>query len=475
MNFEQAMRSVEEKLAFPEHLADFHNQRTRRLFAETGLAESLTRVPTVVVTGSCGKASTAYYLAYTVAELLALTGSDREVGLGTKPPLSETLDGHRERYQLLQGAHKRWIEPEEFASLVGQLPTLPSDLAPYDLRYWILGRWFVEREVGLGIVEANIGFRLDPASVFPRPVAQLLTPIGVDHIGLLLPTGAPSQVLALGSQAGPTWHKACCPTTNLVLSGVQTPQVAEVVQEFNPRVKMAGRDFEARVVSQSLAGSRVRIRVSPELEIETDLPMIGRHQAENAALAAACVWELNKYGVLPGSADQVAQAIETGLSRATIPGRLERLNEEPMVLLNAATGVIKIEGMMTSLEELVKQERSLWVMMSVEARLIENSIPEWLDVCLRRLLGSTLLQGFTATAPGADDVNPLLLAEWAAVRAPKEVKVQHHFDPLAAWEECRALAQVVVLLGPSQAQLRETLRARTPNFSFEAKLPENAP
>jgi len=453
VTFEEAMSAVEVELVFPERLEDFHNRRTQKLFEETGLLEQLSGTPTVAVTGTCGKASTAHYLANAVARLFRLTGSTKEVGLGTKPPLLETLDGNRERYQLASGEQKRWIEPHEFVALVEQLPPLPAGLAPYDLRYWILGRWFVERQVGLAIVEANIGFRLDPVSLFPNPVAQLLTPIGSDHPGLLQPFGAPDEVLALGEQAGPTWHKACCPTSELVVSGRQSPQVAEIIERYNPNLELWGRDFKAEVLDQSLAGSEVRIQIAEEPAFTTSLQTVGRHQAENAAQAAACVWELWKRGVLPGEAGQVIEAIRCGLANTFIPGRMERLRRDPPVLLNAAAGVIKTEGMMSSLEELLGSERCLWIIMSVQERLVGESITPWLDRSLRRIVQSPITLGFTATAAGQDMPAPLL-AQWAAQRADERVTVEHHDSPLIRLSEVQEKAGVVVLLGQSRAELR---------------------
>ncbi len=458
MNFEEAMTRVELELQFPEDLSDFHNSRTRALFITTGLMEQLARVPTVVVTGSCGKASTAHYLAECTAALFSLTGQEQEVGLGTKPPLLETLDGNRERYQMLSASGKRWIEKDEFTALVSQLPPLPANLAPYDLRYWILGRWFVERRVGLAIVEANIGFRLDPASVFPKPVAQLLTPIGLDHIGLLSPEGAPEDVLALGQRAGPTWHKACSPTSSLLVSGLQNPDIASVVERFNPGMLLAGRDFSSVVLSQSVEGTRARIALR-DAAIEVDLRTVGRHQAENAAQAAACLWELWKRGLVAGHEGQLLQALETGLSRTSIPGRMERLANGPPVLLNAATGVIKIEGMMQSLEDLLAGERRLWLNMSVLDRLVGEAIPEWLETSLTRILHSPVTRGFTATAPGPD-MDPARLADWARQLAPPEVEIEFSLQPLEALQRQRGNAELVVLLGQSQAELREPLLHR---------------
>ncbi|MCA9797263.1 MAG: hypothetical protein KC910_35880, partial [Candidatus Eremiobacteraeota bacterium] len=198
MSFDQLMGWVEQEHGFPARLEDFHPRRCAWLF-EQGLAADL-KAPLAVVAGSCGKASTARFLAFVVRALFDAAGERRSLGLGTKPPLQETLQGNRERYQLFEAGQPapRWIAPEEFAGLAAELKQLaqrvPAELGPlaaYDLRYWLLGRFFVEQKVAFGIVEANIGLRLDPASVFPRPALALMTPIGNDHAAQLTTAGAP--------------------------------------------------------------------------------------------------------------------------------------------------------------------------------------------------------------------------------------------------------------------------------------------
>jgi folylpolyglutamate synthase/dihydropteroate synthase len=452
MLFEQAMTLVECDHEFPSDLRDFHNRRTQKLFEDTGLTEALKSIPLVVVTGSCGKASTARYLAECVSELFALTGGAKPVGLGTKPPLLETLDGNRERYQLLREGTGRWIEPEEFAELVSFLPALEKNLAPYDLRYWLLGRMFVEHGVGLGIVEANIGFRLDPAALFPSPVAQLLTPIGFDHVGMLTPEGAPESVLALGQRAGPTWHKACALDPNrLVVCGLQPREVEAVVKAYQPDLILAGRDYSCEVVEETLRATKARLHMGQEC-IDVHLQTLGRHQAENASQAAACLWALWERGVFRGEKEQVRDAISIGLARTKIPGRMERLDHDTPVVLNAATGIIKIEGMMTTVEDVLDEGQTIWVCMSVLERLVRSGIPDWLDVCLRRILGSPKVVGFTATA-FSEDLDPNVLADWARARC-RSTTVDHHRDPYENLDRVTGLADLVLLVGQSQAQLR---------------------
>lgn len=452
MSFEEAMSLVEERFEFPEALVDFHNLRTEALFRETGLLSQLSQIPVVVVAGSCGKASTARYLGECVSELFSLTGVNKAVGLGTKPPLRETLDGNRERYQLLRDGDAHWIAQEAFTDLVKRLPPLPDNLAPYDLRYWLLGSMFVQEKVGLGIVEANIGLRLDPASIFPDPVATMITPVGLDHVGLLKPMGAPESLLALGQRAGPTWHKLCAvPAGRRLVCGYQDDDVRAVAEQHKGFLMLAGRDYRCEVLTQDLNETTGRCHIGGH-SLEFRLKTLGRHQAENACQAAACLWMLWTEGVLKGSEEQILQAIVTGLGRTQISGRMERIGNDPPVLLNAATGVIKIRGMMETIEETLQADQTVWVCMTVEARLVPGGeIPDWLDTSLHRILESPRVVGFTATA-FPEDLDPEVLARWARERQPDKT-VGYSTRPERALEDSKQKANLVVLVGQSQAEL----------------------
>ena len=457
MNFEEAMSLVELDCQFPEDPKEFHNERTRALFQQTGLDLELAQIPLVVVAGSCGKCSTARYLAEIVSEMYRLTGSEKQVGLGTKPPLFESLDGNRERYQLVRNGRSEWISKREFARLVNLLiakgADVPRGLAPYDLRYWLLGQMFVENQVGLGIVEANIGLRKDPANIFPAPIANLITPVCFDHLALLRPTDAPQSVLNLGQRAGPYWHKvSSVPEDRLLISGTQEPEVAQLMSKRAGPLLLAGRDFDVRVETLSLEGTKAQWHHDGQ-RVDIELKTLGRHQAENASQAAATFWKLREMGVFSCSEALAVKSIQTGIARTQIPGRLERLSEDPHVLLNAATGIVKIEAMMETLEETLKQGQRAWVCFSALRRLFkESQIPEWLDVSLRRILCSNSLAGLTTTA-FVDDLPAQTLGAWAKERAG-EKPVEIVADPREALAMAQHRADLVLLSGQSQAELR---------------------
>lgn len=466
MTFEQAMTFVEVEHQFPDDPSDFHNRRAAEIFERSGLRDELKGIPTVVVAGSCGKASTARYLAECAAALFELTGTPKTVGLGTKPPLHETLDGNRERYQLLANGKAEWISQTAFAELVGKLPSdLPARTAPYDLRAWLLGRFFVDQGVGLGIVEANIGLRNDPAILYPDPAAVMLTPIGVDHVALLRPDGAPPEVLALGDRAGPLWHKYySLPSGGRLVCGLQDPDVAELVAGYDGTLRLGGRDFTCQVLEQSLSGSRARLEINGLEPIEVQLQTVGRHQVENACQAAATLYLLWETGVLPGGKDHLRQAIVTGLARTSHPGRMQRVAENPTILLNAATGQIKLKAMMETLEEAVGRGERVAVLMSVLQRLLpsDGTIPNWLDVSLRRILESPVVESFTATGL-PEDAPPEPLASWAAERAPDGVPIRALAADVAL-REARRRAPVVILVGQGLAELKLGPASSTASF-----------
>ena len=348
-DFSAAMAWVEEEHGFPDDLTNFHELRFKALAERSGLFEGLPTL--VVVAGSCGKASTARFL----ASMLRAAGL--RVGVGTKPPLSETSDGHRERYQLFDSEGEHWIEPELFRQLVTPLPALVKGLegevgafAPYDLRTWILLEAFKAWKVDVGIVEANIGLRRDPAGALPANLT-VITPIATDHAQMLQ---APPEWSRLGVAAGPLWHKlSACPSERVVVSrqsSLSESDLDDLMQRPGPRL---GRDFQLDEVSSGLWGSRGRLRYGHK-ELNLELGCLGEFQLENAATAAMAYFELQ-------GSENVAPVL-LGARETQIPGRLQVLGRRPLELLCVASSQPKVEAMLDSLETLFESTDSRMVL-----------------------------------------------------------------------------------------------------------------
>jgi dihydrofolate synthase/folylpolyglutamate synthase len=360
MDFQEAMGWVEEDHVFPKEPGAFHSKRFDWLLRETGLALDLRSVPLAVVAGSCGKASTARFLAHIAAR------AGLRVVLGTKPPLQETPEGNLERYQVSGPGGFRWLSPEEFRERVAELRPAVTRLhlekpelglpAPYELRAWILARTAVVQGAGLAVVEANMGLRLDPAGALPAPEVTLLTPVGTDHGALLKPPEGYRP--ELGERSGPFWHKVggVHPDSPLVV-GRQDPGV----QAALPRAdRLFGQHFDYFEARCTLSGSQAFLRLGGEVRpIRLITP--GAFQLENAAHAAAAADVLHSRGLLPGLREAFWTAVQEGLAVTETPGRMQVLARRPAVILAVATSPEKLEGLLASLDHLLPASGRLYV------------------------------------------------------------------------------------------------------------------
>lgn len=430
--FQQAMDLVEVQHVFPTDPAEFHAGRFRWLASSL----SLEGIPTAVVAGSCGKASTARFLGHIA---LAMGHS---VVLGTKPPLQETLEGNLERYQVGGASGFHWLGEDEFADRVDELRPLlarvPGTPAPYELRAWILARTAQVRRPGLFVCEANIGLRDDPAGALPGTSCVLLTPIGTDHGSLLrAPEGWGAS---LGASAGPVWHKAGgVPAGVPVVLGRQSPAVAAAVG--SPELSW-DRDFGVEDVRCGLDGSTFVLRLGRErLEVRLGVP--GAFQVENAAHAAAAAWLLHTRGLLPGD---LSTGVREGLAAAEIPGRMQVLSRRPTVLLNVATSPEKVQGMLEALEPLLHGRL-------VICGTFLDRLGDRLGDVLSLLLGHPRLRGLVVTKVLDDDVNRDFAPAFVASRASGPVEARLRVEE--AVERARALAEspedLVLLLGNGMA------------------------
>lgn len=453
MNFDDAMRWVEEAHAFPAP-AHLHARRLAWMLERSGLGPRAAALPWALVAGSCGKASTARFLAFIARRLLDARGVDAPVVLGTKPPLSETPDGQRERYQRFErgAAAPAWIAPDDFArhasalrpvaeALAREAPAL-GPLAPYDLRYAILLRDALASGAALAVLEANIGLRDDPTSALPPPRVQLLTPIDTDHAHLLRPpTPLPAALEGLGERAGPAWHKAggLRPRVPCVVGLQDAPMRRAVASLASARgagpLAWRAADYDVVRRSCTLAGAKATLRFGDE-EVDVALRAVGGFQVDNAAQAAEAAWALVRDGALPGDRAAWRAATVEGLREATMPGRMEVIGERPTTLLQVGASAVKMRAFAEALAELAPRGRVV-VVASFLARIHAPFEPVAALARAPRL--TALLATACASHGDAADLLPEAVARAAREAAPG-LAVEAIDDPQAAIVRARAMA-----------------------------------
>jgi dihydrofolate synthase/folylpolyglutamate synthase len=165
---------------------------------------------------------------------------------------------------------------------------------------------FARRPADVLLLEVGLGGRLDATNVIPAPLAAVITPVSMDHQEFL---GSDIAKIAF-EKAGII--KAGMPA----VIGHQEPEARAVMEaratEVGAPVSLVDRDWRA----EDRPGGLTFIRGAERMDLP--LPALqGPHQIDNAALAIA--------GIRAAGLDVDAGAVARGLTLATWPARLQRI------------------------------------------------------------------------------------------------------------------------------------------------------
>lgn len=183
---------------------------------------------------------------------------------------------------------------------------------------------FADAPVDVVVLEVGMGGEWDSTNVADGQVA-VITPIALDHEQRLGRTVAEIA----RTKAGIVKQDAA------VVTAFQAPEALEVLHEVaaskDATVAVEGGAFAVLDSRVAVGGQLVTIRGLAGEYRDLALPLYGRHQAENAALAIAAVESF-----LGGAVRLADDVVETGLGGATSPGRLHPISVDPTVLVDAA-------------------------------------------------------------------------------------------------------------------------------------------
>lgn len=303
----------------------FELGRIRDLLADLGDPQATT--PVVHLAGTKGKGSTAALIEG------VLRGLGLTTGLYTSPHLHDfaeriRIDGRPADPALLTAgveALRPRIDPRRRAPAEGGLTTFEITTA---LAFWC----FRQAGVDVQVVETGLGGRLDATNVVEPDVA-VITPIGYDHQAIL----GPDLRSIAGEKAGIL--KPGC----RVILGEQPEPALEVLidrcRQLSLRPWLLGREVGVEVGLISLSGEEVVVRTpgSPPGGYRGRVGLIGRHQAQNAAVAIAAVEQLlmsrpELGDLLPELPDALVQV----LPAVRWPGRFEVIHRRPWIVADGA-------------------------------------------------------------------------------------------------------------------------------------------
>jgi dihydrofolate synthase/folylpolyglutamate synthase len=232
-------------------------------------------VPAIIVAGTNGKGSTSAMLAS------ILNASGYRTGHYTSPHLVDL----RERWTI---AGEK-IDPALFDDCIVALQTLDSDITPtyFEALTLIAFLAFARAKCDVAVLEVGMGGRLDATNVV-KPLAALITPVGIDHTEYLGNT-----IRKIAAEKAGVIHRG-----TITLTSNDDPIILDVIRK---RAAKFGNRF---------------VHVTEE----HDTPLIGSFQRRNAGLAVRAAREL-----VASLSLITKETIARGVRNTRWRGRLEHL------------------------------------------------------------------------------------------------------------------------------------------------------
>lgn len=296
--------------------SDFKLDRMRNLLEHLGNPQN--NVPVVHIAGTKGKGSTAAFITS------ILRDSGYRVGLFTSP--------HIERFEERIQVSGQQISEDGLTSLVGRLAgvaqTIDSaaqGMSPtfFELTTALAWLWFCECKVNIAVLEVGLGGRLDSTNIC-NPEVSVITTISRDHTHIL---GTRLSEIA-AEKAGII--KQGIP----VVTGVTNSEPLTVISEI-----AAALESPLTTVAAPLASS--------SSQCPDSLIPQSRHQQHNRDVALAAVGRLKDRGWKISEAAAGCLPVET-----TSPVRIERLRENPTVIVDAAHNWVSAGALVETIQSL---------------------------------------------------------------------------------------------------------------------------
>jgi dihydrofolate synthase/folylpolyglutamate synthase len=259
------------------------------------------------IAGSNGKGSVAHMID------AALRADGKRVGRYTSPHLQTfreriVVDGEMiSEQEVLHLVEK--IKPE--AESMENTPTF------FEFTTAMAFKYFADRKVDIGVIEVGLGGRLDSTNIL-EPDVSVITSISLEHTDVL---GDDIATIA--------WEKAGIikQGSKVVMGKLPDVARARIVGICGERYASLASYRDPEIGDRTIDKQFVRLKTERGT-YDLKIPLIGDHQAVNAAVAIAALEELR--------APPAIGTIVEGLGSVVIPGRLEIVSRDPLIILDGA-------------------------------------------------------------------------------------------------------------------------------------------
>jgi dihydrofolate synthase/folylpolyglutamate synthase len=369
MTYREAIRYLESFIDY-EKRPDFDYSGAMNLSRAHALLDGLGNphrsFKSIHVAGTKGKGSTCAFV-YSM-----LKDSGIKAGLYTSPHLVD----FKERIRI-SSPRDRSIDEAEIAALVGRIrPFLDnfsksSKFGPpsfFEVYTALAFLFFSIKKIEIAVIETGMGGRLDATNVID-PIATGISPISYDHMD------------KLGKTIESITKEKCgiIKEGSTVVSAEQDPRALAVINKVSAEKKaklyIVGKDITYEPIAADTEGQAFNVRGIHGEYALLRTPLLGKHQAANAAAAIGLVESLRAHGIVICSHN-----ITSGIRNVNWPGRLQVLRRDPLVVLDGAQNEASARALKEAVAELFRYKK-LFLVFGVSsgkdiAGIAENIFPQ---------------------------------------------------------------------------------------------------
>lgn len=209
---------------------------------------------------------------------------------------------------------------------------------------------FADAPVDVVVLEVGLGGEWDSTNVADADVA-VFTPIDLDH---------QSRLGGTVGEIARTKSGIIKPAAAVVSAAQPAAALAELrraAELTESTFALENEQFELLSTTVAVGGQLVSIRGLAGEYHDLALPVFGRHQAQNAALALSAVESF----LGAGSVRLADEVIEAAFAESSSPGRLQPVGTEPTVIVDAAHNPHGARALVAALDEVFDFDQIVFV------------------------------------------------------------------------------------------------------------------